>query len=258
MKRAFCVLLMFAGLLCFALPAFAYTPVEDAFDVDAETRTFLSASKDDSVIRFYSGYFMYGFSQGWSLEETLNDGWSHKQTEYIIVSEEDGQEIISYKCVVDGEHQEVSEDRYERMHKQFTEIYKICKEPEKKLSVLGPLITVNKVVFLEALPYDGLYIYYETSIGDYVYYRCSLESDEIEYLVPLDEFVEYAKEEQAIRSVTEAGGGGNELAAKYLSDYDLSNYTITPRKLWFTVLFCSVPALLIAGVCFFVHKRKKA
>lgn len=257
MKRVLCVLLTIIYLLCFAVPTFAHTQVEDAFDIDEETRTLLSVSEDDTVIRFYCAYSMYGFSQGWSLEETLNDGWSHKYTEYLIVSEDDGQEVLSYIQVKDGEIQQISDEFNDRKQKEFTEIYKICKDPEKKLSVLGPFITTNKIVFLEEVMFDGLYIYYETSIGDYVYYRRSLESDEIEYLVPLDEFVEYAKEEQAIRSVTEGGGGG-ELAAKYLSDYDLSNYTITPRKLWFTVLFCSVPALLIAGVCFFVHKRKKA
>lgn len=256
MKRIIAVLSVFI-MLCSWLPVYAQATIEDAFSVDTATREFLSVAENDTVIRFYSGYFMYGFSQGWSLEKTLNDGWSHMLTEYLIVSEENGQEVISYKRVKDGEILQDSEEYSERKQKEFTEIYKLCKEPEKKLSVLGPFITVNKVVFLEALRLDGLYIYYETDVGDYVYFRRSLEAYEKEYLVPLEEFVEYAKEEQAIRSVAEGGGGGPELAATYLSDYDLSSYKITPRKLCFTVLFCAVPILLLVSVYFIVRRKKK-
>lgn len=258
LKKLVVVLFAVCFMLVSVVPALAKTPVEDAFDIDAKTRALLEADEEDTVIRFYSGYFMHGFAKGMPLEEILNDGWAHKLTEYIIISEENGKEVITYKRVraTDGELETVSDEIYEKMEKWHTEVYKIIKDPEKKLNVLGPFITVNKVVFLDGYYTDGLYIYYETSIGDYVYYRLCPEEDE-EYLVPLDEFVEYAKEEQAIRSVTDGGNGGNETAIKKLYPYELSHYTLTPRRIWFAVLFYAVPVGVVVGIWIFIASRNK-
>lgn len=259
----------FVLLVCTILspvPVSANTPVEDAFTVDSETRAILSASEDDTVIRVYFGIFMYGFSLRQSIEDIFNDGWSLHGTYYLIASnDKNGEQSLVCKCVEDGAvvSQEYESGSFyaksiEQLHKNNLTYYDLIGECERILSALGPFVTAEKTVFMHGLPVDGMYIYYETNIGNYVYYKDHPEAEE-EYLVPLETFYDYAEVVQAARSGT-AGGSRADVEAYDLSPYSLKNYTATPRKIFFTILLYGIPILLVTCVCigFVVRKKRKS
>lgn len=264
MKKTVFICVLLICVIIASMPVSATTLVEDAFTIDDETRTLLSVSEDDTVIRVYFGYFMFGFSQRWSLEETFNDGWSLKKTSYVIASSGDGGNMeLTTKCLNEGivmeeplpnpNGQTSSNAVYATRSAQ--KFYDMIDETSHILSVLGPFVTVQKTVYMHGYPMDGVYIYYETNIGDYVYYKNDWVDDE-EYLVPLEEFYNFAEVEQEYRSLRVGGSG----ASTYdLSPYDLSNYKAIPNNVYATILYCAIPVglILCGGVWFFLRKRKK-
>lgn len=262
MKKRLLLFALLIGVLFHPVSVLAETPVEDAFTVDSETRVLLSASEDDTVIRVYFGYFMHGFSLEQTIEEIFNDSWYLHRTAYIIASTDaDGNRILDYKYVKDGallvddpalnEHSNNDLYYFELSSQTF---YDLSDDSERILSVLGPDVTARKTVYMHGLPADGMYIYFETNIGNYVYYTEYPGAEE--YLFPLETFYDVAESTQAQRS---GSGVGTNLAYSNLSPYNLKHYAPTPRKIFFTVLSWGIPCLLIAGIgiWFFVRKRKK-
>lgn len=252
MKKTVIILVLLAYCLTFGVPAFAKTAIPDAFDVDAETRALLGASEEDTVFQVYGGYFLYGFAIERSLDETFADGWSLSRTFYVIASQDEtGETAISSKYLEDGEVKDTAGTYY-------SEFYELSNQNDRILGVLGRFVKANKIIYMSGL--DTL-IYYETNIGDYIYYTGNLKlpnEDAVEFLVPLKEFGALARAVMRTRGTT--GVSGPDRWAEWVADwapYNLSHYTYRPPLL---ILCWVLPVLLLAGggVWLALRHRKKS
>ena len=265
MKKTLLICVMILTVLLTPISASATMAAEDAFTIDAETRAMLSVSEEDTVVRIYLGYFMYGLSLEQPMETLFNDGWSVRYTMYVIVSEEeDGTQSFRTTWEKDGQIKDentlsntLSQSYRDNVHEYNLELYELCNDTERILGVLGPNVTANKTVCMNGYRHDDLFIYYETNIGDYIYYKPIRSTGAEEFLVPLAEFREYAKVVTEHRK--ESVGGGNGTADYDLSPYNLSNYTASHRRIWSVVLLCGIPALLVigGGVWFIMRKKTR-
>ena len=248
------VLTLLAYCLTFGSTVFAKTPIPDAFDVDDTVREQLGVSEEDTVFRVYGGYFLYGFSISQSLDEIFADGWSLKAEYYVIASQdENGETSVISKHLKDGEVKDTTTNTIQKY-------YGLIDQNDRILGALGSFVKAKKTIYLHG---PDTYIYYETNIGEYIYYTSSPTwsiEDPVEYLVPLDTFYELIK--PIMEHILNKGGvttprrgepWGEDWAA-----YDLSNYTYRHRLVLQSL--CGVlPVLLLAGggVWIALRLRKK-
>lgn len=103
---------------------------------------------------------------------------------------------------------------------------------------------------------DGIYIYYVTSVGDYVYYKLH-EKAEKEYVFPIEEFLEFAKE--AVEYIPEGHYLGSHNASTVLKNY--GKYEIGYTKvfnMWCITSLMIVVVVLISLYAFIkLHTKKK-
>ena len=103
---------------------------------------------------------------------------------------------------------------------------------------------------------DGIYIYYVTSVGDYVYYKLH-EKAEKEYVFPIEKFLEFAKE--AVISVPEGhyiGSHDASTALKKFSKYEVG-YTKAFTMQCITSLMIAVVILVSLYAFTKLHIKKK-
>lgn len=171
------MLCIFAALLSVTACA---TSLSDSLRIGNENYELLGGGKDDTVIRLYRGRFLEGFADGVPISE-LTDGDNVSEQIYMTRTKRG---VTSYKTVVNGEAHDA------RGGSDAKQIYSVMAEPER---VFKEKVEIDNVYCLDGDDSDGgIYIYFVTDKGDFVYYNSPGRSER-EYLFPSDSFAKYAR-----------------------------------------------------------------
>ena len=216
---------------------------EDSRFVDSFVLEKIEGANVSNTIKIYNGVFMYLFAEGKTIEEIINDP-SILET-YYAVREGLG---YSYYAERQGEMRTIiaGADR---------KALSYVSSPKQVLSKASPFLSVKNVYYLDGdSSYDGIYIYYETDKGDYVYYKEYAEAED-GYLFPVKEFYKLAKEVEAVREKNKYGYGGPTLLSSVV---DISSYKVTPMNPLLVALGALVGVAAVAVLAVVLVKKKRA
>lgn len=215
-----------------------------ADDVEADSLTFsdsiydvINTANKNNTIKIYNGTFMHLFAERKNIEEIITD-------ESLLAPYYAVQGIFSSPeyYYVDGEDSQ----KIGINPPEIGSTLRYITSPLMVLNQVSPFISVQNVYYLNGdASHDGIYIYYKTNKGDYVFYKEYATAEE-SYLFPLEDFYCMAEtmeaklqqekqEREHLDSVHKYLFGGPTL----LSDVaDISSYRVTPQS----------PLLLYAGI----------
>ncbi len=183
MKRISCFLslpIISALLLSALISASAATSLSDSLRIGDKTQKLLGGG--DNVIRIYCGSFIDGFANGESISSLTGDG--HVKAQVYMMQGSDG---FRYVCI-DGDETSPPDKNLEKSL-DGNSMYDIVSDPER---ILPGDARVENVWCLDGDgDDDGIYIYFATSAGDYVYYK--EQKDTGGYILPAGRFTEFAK-----------------------------------------------------------------
>lgn len=174
-------------LLIFAAPvlisASAATSLSDSLRIGNQTQKLLGGDGGD-FIRVYSGSFLDGFAEGETITSLTGD--AHVKAQVYMARGRDG-----FHCVcIDGETAAEPDAGLVGTLDGET-IFGIVSDPER---ILPGDAHVENVWCLDGDgDDDGLYIYFATSAGDYVYYKGAKGAADGGYMLPAGRFTEFAK-----------------------------------------------------------------
>lgn len=219
MKRVFAILSIFVMTWLMVVGA-AATSLSDSLRIGKTTYEILGGVEGDTVIRLYHGKFMGGFAAGESISALTGEDYVTKQV-YMTRSRRGRK---TYRTISDGRLEETDE-----VSLDGDCIYNIVKNPGR---VFSGKITIDNIWCLDGDSDErGIYIYFATDKGDYVYYRESADTD-AEYLLPYEKFTEFA------RAVVNGPEGGADAA------YDLSPFLIKEEIDFFLI---AAAVIAVAG-----------
>ena len=158
----------------------AATSLSDSLRIGRDTYEMLSVTEEDTVIRLYNGAFFDGFAKGVPILTLTGDEYVTSQV-YMTRSQRGAD---TFRTISDGEPRKL-DGRGRRADGKC--IYDVVSKPER---VLPRSADIDNVYCLDGE--RGIYIYFVTDGGDYVYYKKSAENED-EYLFPAETFTEYAK-----------------------------------------------------------------
>lgn len=227
-------LCLFAVLLSVAVSA---TSLSDSLRIGNENYELLGGGGDDTVIRFYRGSFLEGFADGVPISDlTCGDNVSEQ---VFMTGTKRG--ITSFKTVVDGETHDA------RGGADAKQIYSVMSKPER---LFREKVEIDNVYCLDGDDADGgIYIYFVTDKGDFVYYN-NPERSEREYLFPRDSFAEYARAAVDARS-----GGGGPVSPDEISG--ASEFEIKEKPDVLLAVACVIAVVGIAALCGVNVRMKK-
>lgn len=223
MKKVIIFILISAMLVsCLMIGAYAMNN-NDSVKIDTEVMNKFKEKESDTVIMLlYNGMFMYAFAEKQTIEEIVSGNCVLSQNIMVMTDS-----VIKYKV-----------ERNERIvtlrqTTDWSKLYKYAVKPSRILSNISPKLEVKNVYCLDGEPsHDGVYIYYSTDKGDYIYYKEYLIAEK-EYLFPLNDFYEFASIVQEERNLNKDRDGGGRSIDEL---YDLGKYEIkTGLSLWITL-----------------------
>lgn len=240
MKRS---LILFVALCCMVstLPTVHASSTTDSITLSENEYTDFKDNADDTVIKLYWKMCMPLFAESMTISDITSEV---ERAVYMVISQSGN---ISYKQYYDGVVRKISSGGVP----DWSEFSKYAINPSL---VFGPLVTVMNIYCLSGeQSHDGVYIYFETSKGDYVLYKEYLSADK-EYLFPVKDFYPFAKSVATYRKENSdllgAGAGISEL-------YDLSPYAFTAQNpVTFVIAAASIVVIVAAGVIILFITRK--
>ena len=233
-----------------------------ADDIKTDSLTFsdsvyerIDNANHSNTIQIYNGTFMHLFAERKSIEEIVTDE-SLLDPYYAVKGIFSSPE---YYYVKDGTSQKISVNS-----PAIDSTLRYVTSPNSVLNHISPFLAVQNVYYLNGdASHDGIYIYYKTSKGDYIYYKDYAEAEE-SYLFPLEDFYCMAEtmeekvqrekqEKEHLDSIHKYLFGGPTL----LSDIvDISSYRITPRNSVALYVGIAVIVLAVGAVAFVLIRRK--
>lgn len=232
-------------MLTYVKPISIFTNVNyDSIHIENEEASQFKQKEDDVVIKLYGGGFMHSFAERKKIADILTD----ELCNYLVISESE----IIYKTYRNNEVVTIFPTTDSSDWREF---YKYAISPNR---VFDESVKIYNVYCLNGAPsYDGAYIYYVTSEGDFVLYKEFL-TDEEEYLFPIDVFYQFAEKVQADKMLYEdydgVGTASDELFD--LASYKLGVYEIKDsgdNGLLLGVAVAGVGAI----ICFILLKMRK-
>lgn len=209
----------------------------------------IQSQNEDYVITVYQGIFMSEFARGDSIEEIISDE-NNLPNGYLVKkrTEQNKEEFALYE-LKNGQTQ--SRSFYKKGYEAF---YNYSIEPEKIVKDKG---NIKEVYCLNGeSSHDGIYIYYVTDNGDYIYYKEYAKADK-EYLIPEKEFRTMAKTiSDKRKEMNENLAVGGPIMLEDI--YDVSVYEIKTDNMFKTFLipmtvFLSV--VLIVAIMFLIKRK---
>lgn len=193
------------------------------------------------IFRFYNGYFMLGFAQKATIQEIINN--PDYVLEEVYATSVDG--ITMYRAKRNGTLTDPLDH-----HSEGNIFRNYALSPNKlfkKSTFSSSDLTIDSIYCLDGEPsHDGIYIYFTTNKGDYIYYK-EYASAEKEYLFPINEFYDFAK---AIADERIQNGALDGAFKPIEEIYNIANYEITEKNT--PILSWLLPLiifLLIAAGC---------
>lgn len=248
MKRL--LILTLATIMCvapFILPVAA--EINDSLHLSSEEESRLDLSPGDTVITLFGNNFMKAFSDQEDIVTMVERSVERSTITYMIVPML-GEAI--YKKPYKGE---ITKLNPATGISDWSDFYTYAVSPNK---VFGSSVKVNKVYCLDGdRSCDGVYIYYDTDIGEYVLFKEFLSYDEA-YLFPLSDFYEFAKavyDERLLYKDMDGGGG-----APIEELFDVENYLFKPKSTFNGIpIGLTIGAVIIVGgvLCLSYHRKVK-
>ena len=215
----------------------------DSLRISEDEITAVKDNNNQTILKLYAGSFMHCFAEGKGIAEIVSD----RTASYMLISPNG--EII-YKNFRNGQVQKLNPSTG---ISDWSNFYQFALEPN---TVFDPSVDVQNIYCLNGEPnHDGVYIYYETSSGDYILYKEYLSAS-VTYLFPLDDFYKLAEIVSAERKNNAYKLGGTTPIEEL---FDLSPYLFTARPIIdFGVLLISAIAfvLIALGATVFITKRR--
>lgn len=200
------------------------TSLSDSLRIGRETYELLGGVEGDTVVRLYHGDFLAGCAEGLPISALTGD--EHVSSQVFMTRTRRGGE--TYRTIKDGEMKS-----FERP-KEYADggsIYEVASKPER---LFDRKVDVDNVYCFDDEADSGIYIYFVTDRGDYVYYRQS-EGNKDEYLFPAETFAEFA------RSVVSGQNSGHA--------FDMTPYLLCEDTDFFMIAAAVIAALGILALC---------
>lgn len=264
MKRLLyiCISLFLIAILL-AVPGNAHqnTTAEDSSHISEETLGQLPLEEGDRVVRLYNISILSDFS----LNDNIDDLLQNFEPQVIYAVESMNGERNAYgfwdgDCV--------------QMH-HYDGFYVLLETylNNSVIELLDPNIVVEQsYYFMGETNYNGSAIYYKTTLGDYVYYRCMRHGFDGEYLFSADAFFSAIKlaleieREQYKEPVV--GGSDNDELESYISAYKIGSDHFDPNaefpskadqsNQWIVTVGIALSACLLgAAICLTIRSCRK-
>ncbi len=189
----------------------------DSIQVDDAIRTTLGAGPDDTVVRIYCGSYTQGFADNIPLNTLLESPYTH-EIRYLV--DDSTETVLKYF---------EDEQLLEKESGIYAHYLDVLSRTEEILGVLGADVVANQIICLYGYsPFRSIYVYYQTNIGDFVYYH-EYSTNGAEYLFPA---VVFTSVEQHITDVLEATrlmvgqAGIDSIVEEYpVSQFDIAQYS---------------------------------
>ena len=189
------------NLLTFSDDIFSST-VKDSVKISDDERTLIESylGKDKVILKLYSGAYLLGFAESVSIEALASTEYTLEAHFFCTDDMNSGQDPALLK-VKNGEVFRISSHDVV----DFTVFYRCVFFYDQLFSSLLPTaidpndLTISEIYCLNgSFNYEGVYVYYVTDRGDYVYYKEYIQAED-EYLMPVNEFYDFASRKHAER-----------------------------------------------------------
>ncbi len=256
--------------------------VFDPLDISEDKMAVVDVNQyhEYTVIKLHFGSYLKGFSENKSIDELLSEQYT--EHEIICARANDKPKTSRYYSIYYYTYKngETKRNTFEDNHAEFNR-YIDCINSYEKLfnSTLATAdldqLQVTQIYILdgdcsvhytgsgytssEILDFaEGFFVYYVTNQGDYVYYVPIPNLVDKDYLFPVEEFSDFAKE--VYLDLEKLGDGrryyGSHTDVEEL--YDLSEYKVgganTRRAI---IISCIASVIIIAGTAIFIIRKKK-
>ena len=196
MKKFIAFLLVCAFMLSMAITASASDVVKknDSLNISSdELDKLMIESPNSQVVKKYNTVFRFVFPETSSIDEVLRiEGVGDQR--YMIF---EGDKLVSYQRLQEGKTEKILSDNpaWDIVYERELEFVSKMRAGNELLSKISSDIEVSNVYYFYDTAYLGSCIYYETNLGDYVYYKSYISSSvasakKNNYLFPAADFVE--------------------------------------------------------------------
>ncbi len=273
MKRIMALTLSIIAFLCFIINASSKeipdipVIISDSGQITEEERLMLEVLgrrnpiEEFQIVKTYGGSFLSGFANEATLSSLLNDGYIEEvqYASWYMKCREYGIEYCGVS-VTEKEFMEMNLSNQRNLDERWFECvfsYEDIFDSTLATADLDQLEVTEKYIFNAYDETEGVFVYYVTSCGDYIYYLPNPNLPDKAYLLPYEKFCDLAK--IICKNFDSSRGYGGRENIEDL--YDLSEYKVgsanTRRA---RIIFCIASVIIIAGTAIFIicQKKKKA
>jgi hypothetical protein len=263
MKKVIVILpLLLSVLLTTAFIAYAtdadqpkYNPQLCPQEIDDEILNVLDLNPSDKIVKVYNTPVIYAFSAHGAIEDVLNSEYG-RNVFYVIVSDSGKVEF----CTVTKELFVYRDGDGGYFNERNLETFFSGNVIQK----ISPNIKVHNVYYLSGENnFQGIALYYQTDMGDYVYYQDSIGND-AQYLMPVEYFHEYtnAVDKQSPRNPA-SNGWHPDYKLTNFAHFDFRNSIFDPHSpptATYNIgvfIFIAMGVTLVAMLCCVIYWKKK-
>ncbi len=270
MKRIMALTLSIIAFFCFIINASSASipdiPViiSDSGQITEEERLMLEVLgrrnpiEEFQIVKTYGGSFLSGFANEATLSSLLNDGYI-EEVQYALWYMKHREYDIDYcgVSIAEKEFIEMNLSNKRELDERWFECvfsYEDIFDSTLATADLDQLEVTEKYIFNAYDETEGVFVYYVTGYGDYIYYLPNPNITDKAYLLPYEKFCDLAK--IICKNFDSSRGYGGRENIEDL--YDLSEYKVgsanTRRAI---IISCIVLVMIIAGTAIFIIRKKK-
>lgn len=215
--------------------------------------------EDYLIVKTYCGNFLHAFADEVPLNSLLRDGYI-EEIQYALWSKSSPEYNISYFGVSltdkDFEAKGSTRNRdFDECLFQCAFSYSDIFDSTLATEDLNQLKVNEKYIFDAKYETEGVFIYYVTSCGDFVYYMPNPHITEVAYLMPYEEFCDLSK--IVYENFDDSRGYGAQENVEDL--YDLSKYKVGSVYIRRTIIMSCVGLIIIitCTIVFIIRQKRK-
>lgn len=211
------------------------------------------------IVKVYSGSFLSGFANEATLSSLLNDGYI-EEVQYALWNMKNRQYDICYYgfSVTEKEFKKMPLTRNREMDERWFECafsYEDIFDSTLATADLDQLEVTEKYFFNAGYKTEGVFVYYVTNYGDYIYYLPNPHMTDKAYLLPYEKFCDLAKIIYQNFDSSRGYGGRENIEDLYdLSEYKVGSADARRARI---VSCCALIIIIPATAVFIIRKKKK-
>lgn len=211
------------------------------------------------IVKIYGGCFLSGFANEATLSSLLNDGYI-EEVQYALWNMKDRQYDINY-CgvnIAEKEFIEMNLSNQRGVDERWFECafsYEDIFDSTLATADLDQLEVTEKYIFNAYEKTEGVFVYYVTNYGDYIYYLPNPNLTDKAYLLPYEKFCDLAKIIYQNFDSSRGYGGRENIEDLYdLSEYKVGSADARRARI---VSCCALIIIIPATAVFIIRKKKK-